>query len=277
MNLKETILNAQKNKRALWHFNVGSYEQWLGIKKAVEQTKDPLIVATSEGESSYISSKVLRALVNDAQSQGLPIFLGADHRKSKEAVEEALTGNVDVIVLDASKYGYDDNVQYVKKMSELCKQKNPQILTEGEIGFIGASSEIHEALDENLIKNLPGAELINKFIVATGIDLVAPALGTVHGIVAGGNPMIDIKHMKTICEQVNAPVVLHGGSGLSMETLKEVRHSGVSVIHINTDIRITVKEALKKSVSEIEDLAPYKYLQSVVDAVATKVQEFQAL
>lgn len=277
MNLKETILAAQKNKRALWHFNVGSYEQWLGIKKAVEQTRDPLIVATSEGESTYISSKVLRALVDDAQSQGLPIFLGADHRKSKEAVEEALSGNVDAIVLDASKYGYDDNVQYVKKMSELCKQKNSQILTEGEIGFIGASSEIHEKLDENLIKNLPGSELINKFIAATGIDLVAPALGTVHGIVAGGNPMIDIKHMQTICEQVITPVVLHGGSGLSMETLKEVRHSGVSVIHINTDIRITVKEALKKSVSEIEDLAPYKYLQSVVDAVSAKVQEFQTL
>ncbi len=277
MKLITYIKEAQKNKKAIWHFNVGGFEQWLGIYEAVKQTKDPVIVATSEGESTYVSSKLLRQLVNLAQSEGLPIFLGADHRKSTESVEEALSGNVDAIVLDASKHGYDDNVMFVKKMNDLCKKRNPEILTEGELGFIGASSEIHAMFDESLIKNLPSVEMINKFIYETGINLVAPALGTIHGIVQGGNPAIDIDHIKKICEEVSVPVVLHGGSGVAMNVLQEIRHCGVSVIHINTDIRVTMRSALEKSLIEHTDMAPYKYLLPVAEAVKLKVLEFMNL
>lgn len=277
MKLIEELKNAQEKRHAMWHFNVGSYEQWLGIKKAVKKTGESVVVATSEGEAKYVPSKILRLWVDDARAEGLPIYVGADHRKNSDAVHEAIEGRVNVIVLDASHSGYDENIAYVKKMSRFCKQELPEILTEGEIGFIGASSEIHETLDASLIQNLPSAALINKFIDETAVDLVAPALGTVHGMVKGGNPMIDIAHIQKICSEVKAPVVLHGASGLSMETLKKVRTSGVALIHINTDIRMTMRVALEQTLKDHTEVAPYKYLTSVVDAVAEKVEEFLTL
>ena len=155
--------------------------------------------------------------------------------------------------------------------------KNPKILIEGELGFIGKSSKILLELPENAevsLETLTKPEEALEFVKETGVDLFAPAVGNIHGMIKGGNPKINIERIKILREVTRMPLVLHGGSGITDEEFREAIKAGISIIHINTELRLAYRQALQKSLSEFPDeISPYKYFRPAREAMQAVVEK----
>ena len=160
----------------------------------------------------------------------------------------------------------------------LAKSINPDFVIEGEINYVGGSSKLLEdfPIDASLVpESLTSPENAKLYVESTGVDLIAPAVGNIHGIMKNlPNPRIDLERIKAIKKFTPAPIVLHGGSGLREEDFIQAIYAGVSVIHINTEIRLAWRKGLEASLSADKDeVAPYKLLSSAEQAVQTIVAE----
>ena len=158
------------------------------------------------------------------------------------------------------------------------KKKNPDMMLEAEIGFIGKSSKILDGIPEGVKISeefLTTADDALKFLKATGVDMLAPAVGNIHGMLKGGvDPALNIKRIKEIHDAVKIPLVLHGGSGNSAEDFKAAIKAGVAIIHVNTEIRVAFRDALKLNLqANPDEVAPYKIMKPSVIAIQKVVEE----
>ncbi len=277
--LKEYIVDAEERGIAIGHFNISNLEILKGIFEAAKKLQVPVIIGTAEGERSFIGTTRAVALVKDLREQyDYPIFLNSDHTHTFEGVKEVVDAGYDAVIFDGSELSYDENLKMTKKCVEYAKSVNPNILVEAELGFIGSSSKVLDEIPENVKiteEFLTKPEEAKKFLAETGVDLLAPAVGNIHGMLKGGkNPALNIARIKEIHDATNIPLVLHGASGNSAEDIAGAIKAGISIIHVNTEIRVAYKNALIKSLQENPDeVAPYKYLKDSVLAVQKVVEE----
>jgi fructose-bisphosphate aldolase class II len=271
MTLKETILDAKARKVAVGHFNVSNLEGVHAIVEAVQETGYPVIIGVSEGEGAFFGMRELVALVREYQFQGLPIFTNADHSYSLERAEQAIDAGFDAVIIDGADLPHEENITMTKKVVEYARTKNPACIIEAEIGFIGKSSNILDKIPEGVGTEefLTKPEEAKAFIDATGVDMLAPAVGNLHGMLKDmPNPRLDIPRIQAIAEATGLPLVLHGGSGISVEDFKAAIVAGICIVHINTEIRIAFKEGLVKGLAENADqVAPYKFLKPAQEAM----------
>ena len=178
----------------------------------------------------------------------------------------------DMAIFDGAKLSLEENIKITKQCVEYAKNKGGKTLIEGELGYIGEGSNLKEKLPEGTeLKTKP--EEAEKFAVETRIDLFAPSVGNIHGIVKGGNPHIDADLVKKIRKSAGVPLVLHGGSGATDEDFIKAIDTGISIIHISTELRLAYQKALKLSLQETpEELAPYKILKPAMLAVQKAVE-----
>lgn len=272
--LREYIKEAEINKVAIGHFNISNIEALHGIYNAAKKLNLPVIIGVSEGEEEFIGLNEVAVLVKEIREKdNYPIFLNADHHYTFESVKSCLDIGFDSAIIDAVKLPIEDNIALTKKCVDYAKElsikEGKDILIEAELGFIGQSSKILESIPEGVSE----ATMTNKddakyFIEQTGINLLAPSVGNIHGMIKSGNPKLDINRIKEIRETCGVPLVLHGGSGISDDDFKEAIKAGISIIHINTEIRIAYKEALEKYLKENPyEVAPYKILKPAVGAI----------
>lgn len=277
MNLKETILDAKARGVAVGHFNVSNLEAVHAIKEAVIETGYPIIIGLSEGEGDFFGLRELAVLVKEYQSQGLPIFTNADHSYSVERAKEAIDAGFDAVIFDGAELSHEENITKTKEVVEYAKMKNPECLVEAEIGFIGKSSNVLDSIPEGVASEefLTKPEDAQKFVEATGVQLLAPAVGNLHGMLKNmPNPKLDIERIKNISEITGLPLVLHGGSGISMEDFKAGIQAGIAVVHVNTEIRVAFKDALIQSLADNADqVAPYKFMKPAKEAVKKVIIE----
>ena len=273
-SLREYIDEAREKGVAIGHFNISNLEALHGIFNAARDLSLPIIIGTSEGERDFIGVKQAVALVKSLRDEyQYPIFLNADHTYSFERVKEAVDAGYDSVIFDGTKLSLDENIKITKQCVEYAHRKNPDILLEGELGYIGASSKILDKVPDGVVKTSP--EDAKKFVVATGIDMLAPAVGNIHGMLEGGHdPALDPALVKAISTAVGIPLVLHGASGNSAEDIKACIKAGVSIVHINTEIRVAYRDAVRDFLqANPHEVAPYKFLQSGVDAVQKVVAQ----
>ncbi|MCB9806104.1 class II fructose-bisphosphate aldolase [Candidatus Nomurabacteria bacterium] len=278
--LREYISEADQEKHvAIGHFNISNLEGLHGIFNAAKDLDLPVIIGTSEGERDFVGVNEAVALVKTLREKyDYPIFLNADHSYSFEKVKEAIDTGYDAVIFDGVKLSYEENVEVTKKCVDYARACGRDVLVEAELGNIGQSSKIVDeipegvATDEEFLTNVDQAK---DFVDQTGIDLLAPAVGNMHGILKGGhNPKIDTARVKALREGAGVPLVLHGGSGISDDDFVEAIKAGMSIVHINTEIRLAYRDALKKSLQDDPDeVAPYKFLKPSVSAVEEKVKE----
>jgi len=277
--LKEYILEAEKKGIAIGHFNISNLEILKGIFEATKKLDVPVIIGTAEGERNFIGTKRAVALIKNLREEfDYPIFLNSDHTHTFEGVKEVIDAGYDAVIFDASELSYNDNIKITKQCVEYARSVNPDILVEAELGFIGSSSKMLDAVPENVNiteEYLTKPEEAKKFVDETGVDLLAPAIGNIHGMLKGAkNPALNVKRIKEIKEVVGIPLVLHGASGNSADDLKAAIQAGMSTVHVNTEIRVAYRQALVKSLQENPDeIAPYKYLKDAVMAVELVVEE----
>lgn len=284
--LRQYIKEADEKGVAIGHFNISNLEALHGIYNAAKRISEivgekvPVIIGLSEGEEEFVGRAEAEAMVESIKKENdYPIFLNADHHYSFESLKASLDAGYDCAIIDAVKLPLDENIALTKKCVEYAKelsQKTGQdILIEAELGFIGQSSKLLDEIPEGInedTKTTP--EDAKYFVQQTGVDLLAPAIGNIHGMVKGGNPRLDPELVKQIREATNVPLVLHGGSGVMNEDFTECIKNGIDIVHINTEIRVAYRDALKKFLDENpNEVAPYRFLQPGIDAVEQVVFE----
>ena len=287
MTLKQIIEDAEQRGIALGHFNISEFVALKAILEGASQLNVPIIIGVSEGEREFIGIKETVALVRAFREEySVPIFLNADHTHSLEAVEEVAKAGFDAVLFDASKEPLEKNIKLTKEAVLRAKILNPNILVEGEIGYIGASSKILQELPKDISleeKDLPTAEEVAEFVQKTKVDLLAPAVGNIHGILANiPNPRLNIKKVREMKQAAKIPLVLHGGSGIADDDFRVAIKAGISTIHINTEIRVAWRKGVEMGLKRNRDeVAPYKILppafEGIKEIVLNRLRIFNGL
>ena len=271
--LRECVSEAVDKGVAIGHFNISNLEALWGIFNAAKKLSVPVIIGTSEGERDFIGARQAVALVKSLREQyGYPIFINADHTYSFDRVKEATDLGYDAVIFDGTELPFEENVKITKRCVDYARKINPKIIVEAELGFIGKSSKVLEEIPAGVKiteEFLTKAEEAKDFAVRTGVDLMAPAVGNIHGMLKGGkDPALNIERIREIRKSAGIPLVLHGGSGNSAEDFTGAISAGVSIVHISTEIRVAYRKGLQLALQENPDeVAPYKYLKEAVKAV----------
>lgn len=278
MTYKETIADALKRGVAIGHFNISNIEGFWAVVNASKKLDVPVIIGVSEGERDWIGVKEVKAMVDIVKAEGVKVFLNADHTYSFERVKEVVDAGFDSVIIDCAKLPFEENVKITKQCVDYARSINPEILVEAEFGFIGSSSKILDALPEGAAQNasdLTSPEQAKAFVDATGIDLFAPAVGNVHGMMrVGKDPHLDIDRIKAISEMISLPLVLHGGSGTPDEDFQKAAEAGMAIIHISTELRFAFQSTLKTFLAANPDeVAPYKIMKEPREAMQKVAEE----
>jgi len=264
-SLKEYLNWAEENKVAIGHFNISDSEGFKAIKEVAEELNLPVVVGVSEGEREFIGLKEAKALVLSAQEENLPIFLNADHTYSIEKAKEAIDLELDSVIIDSANKSFEENIRITKEVVEYAQSKGGKTLIEAELGFIGQSSKVLDNLPDGVSpETQTNPEEAQKFVEETGINLLAPSVGNVHGMIKTGNPKLNIERIKEIREKALVPLVLHGGSGISDEDFRQAIETGIAMIHINTELRVAYREGIEEGLKDNE-IAPYKFMAKGVE------------
>ena len=273
--LKEYIQIADEKKVAIGHFNISNIETLWAIFNAARSINVPVIIGVSEGERNFIGVKQAAELVKSIREEfDYPIFINADHSYSFERVRDAVDAGFDMVIFDGAELPFDENVKEVFRCVEYVKKTRPNVLVEAELGFIGKSSQIQESIPSGVTEETQTApEDAKRFVEESGIDLLAPSVGNIHGIIKSGNPKLNIERIRDIRQTAGVPLVLHGGSGISDDDFKNAINAGISIIHINTEIRVAYQKALKLSLQDNPDeTTPYKIMKPVIKEIEKVVE-----
>ena len=178
----------------------------------------------------------------------------------------------DSISFDGSELSWEENIKKTKEAVEYVRSVKPNILVEGEIGYIGSGSQLRDNIPSGI--ELTTVEDAVRFVKETGVDLLAPAVGNIHGIIKSGEPRLDIGRIKAIKEAVKIPLVLHGASGNSDEDIKAAIAAGINIVHVSTEIRLAWKNELDKPLhAQPEEIAPYNILAPAEKAVRETIEK----
>jgi len=271
--LRDILDQSQKNGVAIGHFNIADMVLLKAVFASAQELKVPVLVGASEGEREFMGVRQLAALVRSLQEEfDFPIFLNADHTHSLVKAVDAAKAGFDAIVFDASALPFEQNVRQTKEAVETLKSINPAILVEGEIGDIGTGSEIHEEAPD-LEKGLTTPVEAKQYVESTGIDILAPAVGNMHGMLKSmvqgeTRKRLDIARIAQIKSAARVLLTLHGGSGTDDEDLRKAIAAGINIVHINTELRVAWRHGLEDAlVKRPDEVVPYKILPFAVESV----------
>ena len=204
--LKEYVLDAQEKKIAIGHFNISNIEGLWGVFHAAQALNVPVIIGVSEGERDFIGVHQVAALVKSIREQyNYPIFLNADHTYSFDRVKEVVDAGFDSVIFDGAQLSLEENITIAKKCVEYARSVNPNMLVEGELGYIGTSSKVLDSIPDGV--NLDASQLTHpdvakQFVDETGVDMLAPAVGNIHGMLRGGvDPKLNIERVAEIADR----------------------------------------------------------------------------
>lgn len=272
---KEILQKAHEEGYAVGAFNTSNLEMTQAIIAAAEEMKSPVIIQTSQGAISYASSKGIAAIVRTlAEEASVPVALHLDHGTDYDVVMECLRNGWTSVMFDGSKYEFEQNIEITKTV---CGIAHPMgVSVEAELGKIGGVED-HVKVDMK-DATMTDPDEAEEFVAKTGVDYLAIAVGTAHGVYKG-KPELDFERLETIKKRINIPVVLHGASGVPEEDITKAVSLGVNKINIDTDLRQAFQRAMHNLVSEKpEEYDPRKMIspsrEAVKEVVKTKMAMF---
>jgi len=272
-DLRQALEQARKSGVAIGHFNVADFVILKAVFASAQALNVPVMIGVSEGERKFLGVRLVSVLVRSLRDEfDFPIFLNADHTHSLPSAMEAAKAGFDAIVFDLSALPFEENIRQTKAAVETLKAINPGILIEGEIGDIGTGSEIHDAAPD-LSKGLTSPEESKQYVEETGVDILAPAVGNMHGMLQSmvqgkTRKRLDLARIAQIKSATGALITLHGASGTDDEDLRKAIAAGINIVHINTEIRVAWRHGLDEGLAkDPHEVVPYKILPAVIEAV----------
>ena len=269
MDVRKILLKAKTEKYAIPQFNINNLEWAKYILEVCEEEQSPVFLGVSSGAAKYMGGfNVVVGMVNGLKKDlniTVPVMLHLDHATTFELCKQAVDAGFDSIMFDGSKDTYENNIKVTNEVKSYLKGQ----LLEAEIGKIGGEED--GIANDLYFTSLEEAE---DFISKTNIDMLAPALGSVHGIYKG-EPDIKIDIMKDISEKTNMPLVLHGGSGIPEETLKAAVANGICKANFNTELQLGWHKDVIKFVEENKNVYdPRKVISSGEQGLKNVAREY---
>lgn len=272
-NMKNMLEKAKKENYAVPHFNINNLEWTKYILETCEENKSPVILGVSEGATKYMGGynvvyNLVRGLIKDLNIT-IPVALHLDHGSSFDTCKKAIDAGFTSVMIDASRFELKENINITKQVVKYAKRK--KVSVEAEIGHIGGSED--ETVSDLMYATVEESLELYK---NTKIDFLAPALGSVHGLYKG-EPKINFERMKEIKAKLNIPLVLHGGTGLSDEIIKESIKCGICKININTELQIAWASGVREKITSDSNVYdPRKIIsageKNIKEAITNKIK-----
>lgn len=270
VSMNAFLPRAKKEGFAVGQFNINNLEYVQAIVAAGKELNSPLIFGASEGAIRYIGLKNVVALSKiAAEESGLPIALHLDHGSSFEVVMQCIRAGFSSVMFDGSHYPLEENIRLTKKVVEAAHAVGVSV--EGELGTIGGVEDDLDVADEDATLANPKDAI--RFWEETRVDAMAIAVGTAHGIYKG-EPKIRYDIIEEVANAIEAPIVLHGGSGVPDEAIRQSISRGVGKINVNTENQVASTKLVRELLTKNHDMIdPRKYLGPARDAIKETVKE----
>lgn len=247
ITMKEMLKVAQENKFAVPAFNAGTGLLLSAMMESAEEKQAPVIMAIHPDELSFLKDSFVASVVYEANHSKVPVVLHLDHGATYEQIIHAIQLGFTSVMIDGSHLSFEENIALTKKVVEVAHSVNVSV--EGELGTIGTTGDSIEGGSTEIIYTDPKAA--KEFVERTGVDSLAIAIGTAHGIYPKGfTPELKLDVLEEIREIVSIPLVLHGGSSNPDAEIAKSVKLGISKINISSDIKIAFMEAVKKYLDE---------------------------
>jgi fructose-bisphosphate aldolase, class II len=269
VSMKEMLNKAKAEGYAVGQFNLNNLEFTQAILQAAEAEKSPVILGVSEGAARYMSGfktvvKMVEGLMEDLKIS-VPVAIHLDHGSSFDKCKEAIDAGFTSVMIDASHHPFEENIEITTKVVEYAHSKGVSV--EAELGTVGGQED--DVVAEGVIYADP--KECEELVKRTGIDCLAPALGSVHGPYKG-EPNLGFAEMEEIGKITGLPLVLHGGTGIPTKDIQRSVSLGTAKINVNTENQIesarVVRETLAAKPNEYD---PRKYLGPARDAIKETV------
>ena len=246
VSMKEMLIKARNGHYAVGQFNINNLEWTQAILDEAQALNAPVILGVSEGAGKYMGGwLVVAAMVKayiEAKNITVPVALHVDHGTSFESVKSAIDAGFSSVMIDASHYSFEENVALTKKVVDYAHARGVSV--EAELGKVGGQ-------EDNIVAETMYAdpEECRILVEKTGIDCLAPALGSVHGPYHG-EPKLGFDEMAYINDLLKMPLVLHGGSGIPDDQLRKAIDRGTAKINVNTESQQAWTAIVRKVVAE---------------------------
>lgn len=268
--MKDLVVKAQQGRYAVGAFNCNNMEIVQAIVTAAEAEKSPVIIQASQGAIKYAGINYIAGMTKiAAESVSIPVALHLDHGTSFEQCMACIRHGFSSVMLDGSKHPLEDNIKLTNKVIEAARPLG--ISVEGELGKIGGTEDDISVSEKEALFTDPVEA--KRFYQETRVDALAIAIGTAHGRYKGV-PKLDFDRLKEIVKKVNAPIVLHGSSGVPDEAVQEAISLGVAKVNIDTNIREAFTNSARKVMEENpREIDPRKVLGPAREAAAEIIRE----
>ncbi|WP_433944970.1 class II fructose-1,6-bisphosphate aldolase [Paenibacillus sp. SN-8-1] len=275
VSMKEMLNKALEGKYAVGQYNINNLEWTQAILAAAEEEKSPVILGVSEGAARHMSGfytvvKIVEGLIQDMKIT-VPVAIHLDHGSSFDKCKEAIDAGFTSVMIDASHGSIEHNIETTKKVVEYAHSKGVSV--EAEVGLVGGQ-------EDDVVADVMYAKLDDcvRIVKETGIDTLAPALGSVHGPYKG-EPNLGFAEMEEIRDAVKVPLVLHGGTGIPTHDIKKAISLGTSKINVNTENQIEFTKAVREVLAaKPEAYDPRSYIvpgrEAIKQTVIGKIREF---
>jgi len=272
VNMKDMLAKARKEKYAVAQFNINNLEWTKYVLQECQNNNSPVILGVSEGATKYMGgfnvvTNLVKSLVKDLNIT-VPVAIHLDHSSSVESCINAINAGFTSVMIDASSETLDENIRITKEVIKYASKY--KVTVEAEIGSIGGTEDgitnvaMFAKVDESI-----------RFTRETGVDFLAPALGSVHGLYQG-QPNLDFKRMLEIGIKTSTPLVLHGGTGIPEDMIKQSISCGIVKINVNTELQVVWYNAIRNFIATNPTVYdPRKVIgageQAIKDAVKQKI------
>jgi fructose-bisphosphate aldolase, class II len=275
VSMKEMLIKAKAEGYAVGQFNINNLEWTQAILAAAQEENSPVILGVSEGAGKYMGGfytvvKIVEGLIKD-MSITVPVAIHLDHGSSFAKCKEAIDAGFTSVMIDASHHPFEENVATTKEVVEYAHARNVSV--EAELGTVGGE-------EDGVIGGIMYADPqeCKALVEATGIDCLAPALGSVHGPYKG-EPNLGFAEMEEISNLADLPLVLHGGTGIPTKDIQRSVSLGTAKINVNTENQIAATKVIREFLdADKKTYDPRKYLgparEAIKQTVIGKMREF---
>jgi fructose-bisphosphate aldolase class II len=275
VSMTEMLKKAKAEHYAVGQFNLNNLEFTQAILLAAEEEKSPVILGVSEGAGRYMGGfktvvKMVEGLMEDYKIT-VPVAIHLDHGSSFDKCKEAVDAGFTSVMIDASHHPFEENIEITAKVVDYAHAKGVSV--EAELGTVGGQED--DVIGEGVIYADP--KECEELVKRTGIDCLAPALGSVHPY--KGEPKLGFEEMEEIGKTIGLPLVLHGGTGIPTKDIQKSVSLGTAKINVNTENQIASAKRVREVLAANPDMYdPRKYLGPLRDAVKEtvvgKIREF---
>lgn len=269
VSMTELMQRAKAEKFAVGQFNMNNLEFTKAIMEAAIEERSPFIFGVSEGAIKYMGLDYVVAMARAAaEKSDIPVVLHLDHGSSFEVAMQCIRAGFTSVMFDGSHYPLEENIQKTKEVVRAAHALGVSV--EGELGTIGGTEDDLTVADEDAKLAKPDEAI--RFFEETGVDALAIAVGTAHGLYKG-EVRIRYNIIEEVAKNISVPIVLHGGSGVPDDAIRKSIELGVGKINVNTENQVAMTEAIKKVLVEKPDtIDPRKYLKPAIEAMKEVVK-----